>query len=118
MKQLVVVAVIALLGVSLSTVQAQRPQSKLTEEIVEANMKALGEKITMDKDESAVVEAALTEFHNEIKKLKSSGQRPDRSKMETVMKTRNETVQKVLSFEDYKTFLAVMEATKPKGRRR
>jgi len=118
MKKLVVVALIALLGVSLSTVQAQRPQPKPTEEIVEANMKALGEKMTLDKDESAVVEAALTEFHDEIKKLKSAGQRPDRSKMENVMKTRNEKVQKVLSSEDYKTFLAVMEATKPKGRRR
>ncbi|TAJ10700.1 hypothetical protein DMA11_18730 [Marinilabiliaceae bacterium JC017] len=118
MKKLWIMAFVAILGLNVSVASAQRQQQKSTEEMVEQNMKTLKEKITMESDAATSIEQTLTTFYDDLKSMKSSGQRPDRSKMDDIVKERNDKVKKVLSGDEYQAFLAVIEASKPQGRRR
>jgi len=119
MKRVVFILMLVLLGLQATQVSAQRLNP---EESISKVMKTLKSKVDLSDSSEVVIEDALGDFFEQMVQMKSSGNRSDRSGMTNLERDRDNKVKMVLSDDDYKTYLQIVQSLKSQksggGRRR
>lgn len=118
MKKILVITVALTLGLFIrANAQGQRGNPPSKEEMLKRTMTELTKEVELTDEEKTSVEEIFTDFFTEMEEMRKESSRPDRSKMETLVASRDKKVKAVLSEEKYKAYTEFMEThrKRPQG---
>jgi len=119
MKKIIVLTAIALL-VSLAAMAQRNGRGVDKETRLKETMEKLEKDVNLTSVQKEKAEKIWSDFFDEMKSLKSSGQRPDRSKMQAEVSDRDKKMNRVLDKDQqplYKKFLENQKSQRPQGGR-